>query len=580
MQIMKQLKNEVSSIRDRIPKLSEDNAFVYWFLSAYLMDSDDSESIKTSIVGATGDVNIDAYYIDEKNKKVFLIQAKYRDDMSKSERRNDLISFLDIESSLYEKERLDNLLTNANEEIKVILPDIYKKLNRQKYDLAFLYATTGKIARDLKKEMMHRPKWAHPQLFDGKALLGLYNDYLEGAAPPIPYIELPIDDKQLIEQYNPDTDINNYIFFVKTSSIKSVFKKYEVKLFSRNIRGFLGETAINKRIQWSLRKEPEYFIYLNNGITIVCDNAKSYTVSGQTMIRIDNPQIINGQQTTRCIALEPSDSARVLVRVVAIPKESDDNFRSFSDMVTKIVASTNYQNAIKPSDLRANDKEQIRMEKDFRKYNYHYLRKRMAKTEEKKYFADNFRYRINRLDLVKAIASTIYNPYLIRKGVEHFYEDDTTYHRIFAKRPAKGYLLYHWLHKLIKKESDSERSYVVWFVMNEVFQLTKEILGKKRNRDVFIYLCERQTQAYYSEILKPLVRIINEYFSLYVKSFFGYSKKQSPEFIEVSTFFNNQAIQLKFEKYYKSHAPKSRKNAIQKNILKFKKEIEEFEYPE
>lgn len=158
MQIMKQLKNEVSSIRDRIPKLSEDNAFVYWFLSAYLMDSDDSESIKTSIVGATGDVNIDAYYIDEKNKKVFLIQAKYRDDMSKSERRNDLISFLDIESSLYEKERLDNLLTNANEEIKVILPDIYKKLNRQKYDLAFLYATTGKIARDLKKEMMHRPK--------------------------------------------------------------------------------------------------------------------------------------------------------------------------------------------------------------------------------------------------------------------------------------------------------------------------------------------------------------------------------------------------------------------------------------
>jgi hypothetical protein len=77
-------------------------------------------------------------------------------------------------------------------------------------------------------------------------------DYLEGAAPPVPYIEIPTDDKQLIMHYSPETNITNYIFFSKTESIRSVYEKYEIKLFARNIRGFLGETSINKKIQSTL----------------------------------------------------------------------------------------------------------------------------------------------------------------------------------------------------------------------------------------------------------------------------------------------------------------------------------------
>ena len=89
MDLMKQLRSEINAINERIPKLSDDNAFIYWFLSAYLLDTDDSELIKNSIVGAAGDVNIDAYYIDIRNKKVFLIQAKYRQEISVNEKRND-----------------------------------------------------------------------------------------------------------------------------------------------------------------------------------------------------------------------------------------------------------------------------------------------------------------------------------------------------------------------------------------------------------------------------------------------------------------------------------------------------------
>ncbi len=408
MDLMKQLRSEINAINERIPKLSDDNAFIYWFLSAYLLDTDDSELIKNSIVGAAGDVNIDAYYIDIRNKKVFLIQAKYRQEISVNEKRNDLISFLDIENQLYNKASFNNLLTNANTQIKVVLEEVYQKVIKQKYDLAFIFASTGKIAKELKKEMLRRTKYAHVQLFDGRALLGLFNDYLEGAAPPIPYVELPIDGTSFIMNHNPETNIANYIFFVNTNEMKSIFERYGIKLFARNVRGFLGDTAINEKIQWTLKNEPENFIYLNNGVTIICDNAKFFTDNGHNIIRIDNPQIINGQQTTRCIALEPSNNAKVLVRVVSVTKESSEDLQGFSDMVYRIVASTNFQNAIKPSDLRANDKVQIRIEKDFRKHGYHYVRKRMAKSEVKKYFSGNFTYKIDRFNLIRAIASTLY----------------------------------------------------------------------------------------------------------------------------------------------------------------------------
>jgi len=580
MKLLDQLAGEIEAIKEKNPKLADDNAFVYWFLSAYLLDSDDSQLIKNCILGAKGDINIDAMYIDEKNKKIFLVQTKYRDTDRATEKRNDIISFLDLENQIYDKERFSNLLTNANDQMKHVLSDVHKKLTKQQYDLAFLYASTGRISKDLKKEMINRPRWAHVQLFDSKSLAGLFVDYLEGAAPPIPYIELPIDNKQLIIHYNPDTNINNFIFFVNTSIIKDIFAKYKIKLFSRNIRGFLGETAINRKIQSTLKNEPEYFVYLNNGITVICDSAKSYTDNGQNIIRIDNPQIINGQQTTRCIATEPSHMATVLVRVVAIPKQSDEDIKNFSDMVNKIVSSTNYQNAIKPSDLRSNDKEQIRIEKELRKYGYHYVRKRMARSEEKKYFSANFRFKVDRHNIVRAIASTIYNPYRIRRGVEHLYEDDSTYRKIFAKRPAKEYIMYFWLHKLIRKESNSQRYYSIWYIMNSVYDLMKDTFRKKRNRNAFIYICERQNKSDYSNILKPFRKIINTYFDLYVKDFFRFSKKESSEHLDMSSFFNNQALSLKFEKFFSKQLSKKKKESIKKNTERFKRLIENFEFPE
>jgi hypothetical protein len=48
----------------------------------------------------------------------------------------------------------------------------------------------------------------------------------------------------------------------------------------------------------------------------------------------------------------------------------------------------------------------------------------------------------------------------------------------------------------------------------------------------------------------------------------------------MSSFFNNQALSLKFEKFFGKQLSKKKKESIQKNTERFKRLIENFEFPE
>src|SRR5439155_2578902 len=105
---------------------------------------------------------------------------------------------------------------------------------------------------------------------------------------------------------------------------------------------------INKGMERSLEKEPDYFWYYNNAITIVCDKAERIGGAGRDVLRVANPQIINGQQTTRVLHSHPRRGVRaaVLVRVIRVPRESQGDSRRFDELVSNSVAATNYQNYI------------------------------------------------------------------------------------------------------------------------------------------------------------------------------------------------------------------------------------------
>jgi hypothetical protein len=135
----------------------------------------------------------------------------------------------------------------------------------------------------------------------------------------------------------------------------------EEKLFSENIRGFLGYNKTNRKIKDTLNDTSEsiYFPFLNNGITILCDEMQipSNPQAGQYIVPVVNPVIVNGLQTTKVIYdiykmdITKLEGVNITVRLY----ETKDQ-----DLIAKITEATNTQTSINFRDKISN--------KDFQKY--------------------------------------------------------------------------------------------------------------------------------------------------------------------------------------------------------------------
>ncbi len=119
-------------------------------------------------------------------------------------------------------------------------------------------------------------------------------------------------------------------------------------IFEENVRGYEGNTNINKGISASLGEESHEvdFWWLNNGITVI----GSRVVHAQKVAQIEDPQIVNGLQTSRAIFTHfadevfPNDDRHVLVRIIETTED---------DIAAQIIKATNSQNRVPPASLRA-----------------------------------------------------------------------------------------------------------------------------------------------------------------------------------------------------------------------------------
>lgn len=135
----------------------------------------------------------------------------------------------------------------------------------------------------------------------------------------------------------------------------------EEKLFSENIRGFLGYNKTNRKIKDTLNDTSEsiYFPFLNNGITILCDEMQipSNPQAGQYIVPVVNPVIVNGLRTTKVIYdiykmdITKLEGVDITVRLYETKNQ---------DLIDKITEATNTQTSINFRDKISN--------KDFQKY--------------------------------------------------------------------------------------------------------------------------------------------------------------------------------------------------------------------
>lgn len=110
-------------------------------------------------------------------------------------------------------------------------------------------------------------------------------------------------------------------------------------LFNDNVRDYLGNKGnVNHEIEETIKKEPEMFLLCNNGITIVCSDFEQVR---DKLVKIENPQIVNGCQTSNSIFnlrnTEEIKRVQVIIRLICT-----EDF----DVSNKVVKSTNKQNQV------------------------------------------------------------------------------------------------------------------------------------------------------------------------------------------------------------------------------------------
>lgn len=374
-----QVRTGIQSFQRSLGLDSEAKAFQYFALSKILKIDDDE--IRSTITDGGDDRGIDAVYIDSRPERrvIHLFQFKHVANFEKvgstfpSNEIDKIQSFLECflrkDSSL--AKTCNPLLWNK-------VQDLWEALEEAVYSIhihlcinaASLIPAHATRFEEALRPYQHAVLTQHDLIWFSRHLskvtavdreyhLGLVEDQYYGRTDGFA--------KGLIGTVRGDE-------IVRLITDPNFPQEVDDTLFEDNIRLYLGEAnEINRNIlSTALSEKNSQFWYLNNGITIVCDRMDYQPRSANPKVRMINPQIVNGGQTSHALfEAARFDLARIydvklLLRVI----ETGD--RAFTNSVAE---ATNSQTPIRSRDIRSNDSIQIRIENALVGYGYFYERK-------------------------------------------------------------------------------------------------------------------------------------------------------------------------------------------------------------
>lgn len=478
---LQELRSELRDLQEIRPELKEPELFVMWFVMAALGESD-PEAAAAALCGGAGDKGVDAVYVDHDSGSVSLVQGKFSISEKGTEPLSEVVAFASLSPTLLDDEKYKAWRLKAMPTAEARMKDARKLVISRNYKLNLYYATTRGCTPTTEQQarrLAHGPS-VQFAVYQRRDIDRLIRDYLDGVAPPIPRVELPIETAPAsgyIKRHDPKTQITSWIVSVRAHELAKLFDLHGEKIFARNIRGYLGSTdakSVNFAIAQTLRSDPAHFWYFNNGVTIACDDAQKIERGGKDVLQVDNPQIVNGQQTTRTLAeVGGTDKAGVLVRVIALP-------RGELRLVDEIVKATNHQNPIRPSDLMANDRVQVFLERKLRLRGYQYLRKRGKKSDARAASKVKPKFQIKKEELAQAIAACEEDPSVVYSAKENLFEDQI-YGRLFRKEDLGFYLTRYWLVRASgrwAKGSGVEVARMKFFVAHAMWDRNGSVLTK------------------------------------------------------------------------------------------------------
>lgn len=175
------------------------------------------------------------------------------------------------------------------------------------------------------------------RIVSGKEIIRVYKDNANSLT-----VQMTVNDIIPLTTNLQDLVKKAYVFTCCAAEFVKVLQTTEGtlrhSLFYDNVRDYLGNKGVNSEMEETILNEPEMFLLCNNGITIVCSD---FELVKDKLVRLENPQIVNGCQTSNSIfKYKDTDfinRVQLIIRVI-----STDNFR----ISNKVVRGTNKQNQV------------------------------------------------------------------------------------------------------------------------------------------------------------------------------------------------------------------------------------------
>lgn len=176
-----------------------------------------------------------------------------------------------------------------------------------------------------------------------------------------------VDTDLFIEIWQPISNPKDTHFgLIQLKDLVALHEKYGKALYERNIRTFLGhKTDVNISIQQTLTTNPQDFVYLNNGVTALCQKITPLgpTRDERKRLKIEGISVINGAQTIASAAKfsadnQNSDISSAKVSLTLIKADSDSEFGK------AVTRARNHQNQVSSADFAALDDEQERLRRE------------------------------------------------------------------------------------------------------------------------------------------------------------------------------------------------------------------------
>ncbi len=316
------------------------------------------EAVNCGTDGSQDD-GIDAIALDPDGRKIYVVQAKWHGAGNKVIDVGEAHKVIDGVESL-----LAGRLHPENKRGTAILEQLHHTLNTPEVTVVIVIAATSDRDIDSSVNAVIRRRLSDKETVTTRQLRlsDLYRQVVVDSETPAPTVEARLHEWR--EFGSPYKALYGRI---SASALARWYELHGTELFADNIRTSLGTTEINEQIYRTLVQEPQKFWYLNNGVTILCENwPKAPGTSGEgTLFRFDGVSIVNGAQTVtqahRAWKERPDAvaEARVSVRFIALAESPEG-------LGPTVTYTANSQNRVYPKDYLALDPEQVRLQKEFR----------------------------------------------------------------------------------------------------------------------------------------------------------------------------------------------------------------------